>query len=259
MIKFLIYLLESSAVLAVFYILYIVVMKKETFFNLNRFFLIGIAIFSLLLPLVSFDFSQGKIPVIDNSIEEFNNFRTSYHETMETWDSDIYKIPVSTDVITTKVVESATVNWSDILLKFLIGLYILGVVFCISKLFWTFGKLRKMIITHPKTQIDGITVVNVSDPIAPFSFLKYAFVYEGIIDHRELDQIIAHEKTHIEEKHSIDLIFVQSLAAFLWFNPLIWKLIKSLKTIHEYIADKKIIKAGYSLVDYQTYQTINLQ
>lgn len=250
--KFLIYLLESSAVLAVFYILYIVVMKKETFFNLNRFFLIGIVTFSLLLPLMSFDFSQGKIAVIDNSIEEFSNFRTSYHETMETWEYDIYKNSVSKDVIITKVVESATVNWLDILLKFLIGIYIIGVVFCISKLFWTFGRLRKMILTNPKIQIDGITVVSVSYPIAPFSFLKYAFVYEGIIDNLELDQIIAHEKTHIEEKHSIDLIFVQFLAAFLWFNPLIWMLIKSLKITHEYIADKKIIKLGYSLVDYQT-------
>ena len=68
----------------------------------------------------------------------------------------------------------------------------------------------------------------------------------------EFDQILAHERTHIQQKHSIDLIFVQLLAAFFWFNPVIWRLIKSLKTTHEYIADKKIINSGYSLVEYQT-------
>ena len=253
MIKFIIYLLESSVVLAVFYLLYIVVMKKETFFNLNRFFLIGIVVFSLLLPLMSFDFSQGKIAVIDNSVEEFSKFRMSYYETIETWDYEVPKNSVSLDdSTTTKVIESPTIDWTAVLLKFVIGIYIIGIAFCLSKLFWTFRRLQKMILMHPQTQIDGIKVVKVSYPITPFSFLKYAFVYEAIIDTREFDQVIAHEKTHIQQKHSIDLIFLQFLAAFLWFNPLIWKLIKSLKTIHEYIADKKIIKAGYSLVDYQT-------
>lgn len=252
MIKFLIYLLESSTILAVFYVLYIVVMKKETFFNLNRFFLIGIVVFSLLLPLMSFDFSQGKIAVLDDSIEEFSKFRTSYYETAEAWEYEVSKAPVSLDDSTPKVIETATIDWRSILLKFVISIYIIGFLFCLSKLFWNFKRLRKMILMYPQEQIDGIRVVKVSHAIAPFSFLKYAFVYEGIIDTQELGQIIAHEKAHIEQKHSVDLIFIQFLAAFLWFNPLIWMLINSLKAIHEYIADKKTIKAGYSLVDYQT-------
>ncbi|WP_430409669.1 M56 family metallopeptidase [Kordia sp.] len=254
MIKFIIYLLESSAILAVLYLLYIVMMKKETFFTLNRFFLIGIVVFSLLLPLMSFDFSQGKIAVIDNSVEELNKFRTSYYETAEAWEYEANTTPISLDnsTPTTKVVESAPIDWTNILLKFVIGIYIIGIVFCLSKLFWTVRRLRNMILIYPTTQIDGITVVRVSHQIAPFSFLRYAFVHEEIVDTSALDQIIAHEKTHIEQKHSIDLIFIQFLAAFLWFNPLIWKLINSLKTTHEYIADKNIIKAGYSLVDYQT-------
>jgi hypothetical protein len=202
---------------------------------------------------MSFDFSQGKIAVIDNSVEEFSKFRVSYYETAEAWEYETYTVPVSLDnATTTKVVESVSVDWLTILLKFVIGIYIIGIIFCLSKLFWTFRRLRKMILMYPKTQIDGITIVSVSHPIAPFSCLRYAFVYEGVVDTQEFDQIIAHEKTHIDQKHSIDLIFVQFLAAFLWFNPLIWKLINSLKTTHEYIADKKIIKAGYSLVDYQT-------
>ncbi|WP_298520015.1 M56 family metallopeptidase [uncultured Kordia sp.] len=251
MIKFLIYLLESSAILAVFYLLY-VVMKKETFFNLNRFFLLGIVVFSLLLPLMSFDFSQGKIAVIDNSIEQFSKFRMSFYENAEALEYQVYKNPVSLDDSTTKVIETASIDWISILLMAIIGIYIIGVLFCLSKLFWNFRRLRKMILMHPQEQINGITVVKVSQPIAPFSFLTYAFVYDKVIDTPEIDQIIAHEKAHIEQKHSIDLICIQFLAAFLWFNPLIWMLINSLKAVHEYIVDKKIIKAGYSLVDYQT-------
>ncbi|WP_420572385.1 M56 family metallopeptidase [Kordia sp.] len=252
MIKLLIYLLESSVILAVFYGLFVLVMKKETFFNLNRFFLLGIVVFSLLLPSMSFDFSQGKIAVIDNSVEEFSKFRSSYYESAQTWEYDVSQVPVSTKDPKTTVIESASIDWTTILLKFIISIYVIGILFCLSKLFWSLRKLRKMILMYPKTQIDDVTVVKVARPIAPFSFLKYAFVYEGITETLELNQIITHEKAHIEQKHSVDLIFIQFLAAFLWFNPLIWMLINSLKTIHEYIADKKIIKAGYSLVDYQT-------
>jgi biopolymer transport protein ExbD len=109
-----------------------------------------------------------------------------------------------------------------------------------------------MIAIYPLLEMEGAKVVKIPYAAAPFSFLKYVFVHEAMVDTPEFVQILAHERTHIQQKHSIDLIFVQLLAAFFWFNPVIWQLLKSLKTTHEYIADKKIINSGYSLVDYQT-------
>ncbi|CAN0188815.1 unnamed protein product, partial [Chrysoparadoxa australica] len=78
------------------------------------------------------------------------------------------------------------------------------------------------------------------------------FVHEEALEDNAFQQILAHENTHIDQWHSIDLLFVQLLAAFLWFNPVTWQLIKSLKATHEYIVDKQMIKQGYSLVEYQT-------
>ncbi len=254
MIKFIIYLLESSAILALFYLLYVAVMKKETFFELNRFFLLGIVVFSLLFPLMSFDFSQGKIAVVDAPVQEISEFRTSYHEAMSSWEFNEQNLPNldNSSSQTIKETELAPIEWGTILLNLLIGVYAIGIIFCLSKMFLTIRWLGKTIKINPKVEIGGICVVKMPNPIAPFSFLNYAFVHHEIIDTPELDQIIAHEKAHIQQRHSLDLIFIQFLAAFLWFNPLIWMLIKSLKTTHEYIADKKIIKSGYSLVEYQT-------
>lgn len=82
--------------------------------------------------------------------------------------------------------------------------------------------------------------------------MKYVFVHEAMRQTEEFEQVLAHERTHIRQKHSLDLLIVQLVAAFLWFNPLVWHLIKSLKTTHEYIADRKMITQGYSLVEYQT-------
>ncbi|MEM6841534.1 MAG: M56 family metallopeptidase [Bacteroidota bacterium] len=103
-----------------------------------------------------------------------------------------------------------------------------------------------------KEIIDGVEVVKASHATAPFSFLNSIFVHQDVVQSEDFGQILAHEKVHIREWHSVDLLFVQLSAAVLWFNPVIWQLIKSLKTTHEYIADKKTIDQGYSLVAYQT-------
>ena len=132
MIKFIIYLLESSAILAAFYLLYVVLMKKETFFSFNRFFLIGIVIFSLLLPFMSFNFSQSNITVIDSSVEKFNKFRASYYENAETWEYESTKAPILQETSTTKVIETSTsIDWTTLLWKSIIWIYIAGdIVLC---------------------------------------------------------------------------------------------------------------------------------
>lgn len=82
--------------------------------------------------------------------------------------------------------------------------------------------------------------------------MNYVFVHDQFADSEDFRRIVEHERTHIEEKHTYDLFYVQLIAALLWFNPAIWLLLKSLKITHEYIADRKIIRSGYSVSEYQT-------
>lgn len=253
MARLILYLLESSAMLSLFYLLYMLMLRKETFFNLNRFFLLGIVVVSLLFPLVSFEFSPVKVAAVERPLQEISKFRLSYYEAMASWDFDSLN---SGRLSGGRNVESntsgATVDRTRLILFVVLILYTTGVVVCLSRTVWAFRRIRKMIATYPQRRVDGIKIIKVPYPTASFSFLNYVFVHEAMVDTPEFEQILVHERTHIQQKHSIDLIFVQLLAAFLWFNPVIWQLIKSLRTTHEYIADKKIINAGYSMVEYQT-------
>lgn len=250
MAKLFIYLLESGAVLACFYLLYILVLRRETFFSLNRFFLIGILIFSLLFPLLSFDFNSAKVMAVERPLEEISKLRKSYYEAMALWEfSGRAAAADHVDEGKSPVLINSREN---LIFNILLMVYIIGILVCLSRLAWTFTWIRKMIKSSPQVEVDGMKIIKLSTPIAPFSFLQYVFVHHALVNTPDFDQILAHEKTHIQERHSFDLIFVQLLAAFLWFNPVIWWLIKSLKTTHEYIADKKIISSGYSLVAYQT-------
>lgn len=248
--KLILYLLEVSASLAILYSLYLLLLKKETFFDLNRFFLLGILVISLLYPLVSFELAatQDQDSVIEASIEGLSEIRVSYYDALEAW-SNKGSIDNSGSEI---LYESQDVNASALILHLLLILYGIGLVAVVFRLFWTYSFIHRLKVSHPSEMIDGVLVVSVPYQLAPFSFMNAVFVFEDILDSEEFAQILAHEKTHIEQRHSLDLIFVQLLAAVLWFNPVVWLLIKSLKTTHEYIADKKMINQGYSLVEYQS-------
>jgi beta-lactamase regulating signal transducer with metallopeptidase domain len=253
MAKLIMYLLESSALLAFFYLLYVLVLRKETFFSLNRFFLLGILAFSLLFPLVSFDISPTEVTVLERPIAEISKARMSYYEAMAAWEFEARSAAGSArGVAESGAAASAGVDWVRLAIDGILLLYAIGVLVCLSRTFWTLRWIRKVIARHPHEELEGIKVVKLPQPISSFSFLNYVFVPDTLVDSSEFQQILAHEKTHIDQRHSVDLLIVQLLAAFLWFNPVIWQLIKSLKTTHEYIADKKIITSGYSLVEYQT-------
>jgi len=249
MAKLLVYLLESSAVLALFYAAYLLVLRKETFFSLNRFFLLGILVLSLLFPFMRFDLNPTHVAAVERPIEEISKLRITYYEAMAQWEFD-GRAANGSSVGARK--GQSDFEWTRFWFSAFLTVYAIGTVVCLSRTMWTLRRIWKMRRVYPLTEVDDVKVVVVPNPIAPFSFLNYVFVHGAMVDGPEFKQILVHERTHVRQGHSIDLIFVQVFAAFFWFNPVIWQLIKSLKTAHEYIADRKIINSGYSLVEYQT-------
>jgi len=238
--------------LSVLYALYLFLLQKETFFHINRFFLLVIPIFSFLLPLLSFDIYPANGGMMSQPIERLSDIRMSYYDAMQDWSmtgGQLADGQVMTETDGTSFNE-AKVHY--LILAILLFIYGLGLLILITRLIWTCVWIRRLRVSHPMEVIDGVNVVKVSHPMTPFSFLEAVFVNKDMLHTEEFLQILAHEKTHIRQRHSIDLIFVQLLAAGLWFNPVVWLLIKSLKTTHEYIVDKKMINQGYSLVEYQT-------
>ena len=236
--------------LVVLYSLYQLVLKKLTFFSFNRFFLIAILVFSLVIPLLSVDLWPTANPVVDQPVVQLRDMRLAYYQAFEDWD---FERGGTAELIgSSPSLASTSVDLNKISLSTILIIYLVGVIVLVSRTLWTFVWIRKLKTEHPSEEIDGVSVIKVSYPIAPFSFMNDVFLHSESLKDESFQQILAHEKTHINQRHSIDLIFVQLIAAILWFNPVVWRLIKSLKATHEYIVDKQMINQGYSLVEYQT-------
>jgi hypothetical protein len=85
-----------------------------------------------------------------------------------------------------------------------------------------------------------------------FSFFRWIFVAREPSSHEEMEQIIAHEKIHADQFHTIDLILVELLTSLMWFNPLIWKMKNTVQLVHEYLADEGVLSTGIDVFHYQT-------
>jgi len=249
--SFILYLFEASLVLIVLYGAYRFLLCKETFFSFNRFFLISILALSLLLPLVSFEFINAGESFINQQGTELGLARNSYHTTFENW-SEWSTISTEDNASWWQQFTSQDWGFWRIIMVLAIVIYTIGLTYRVFKLSLGYVKIYQMKKKLVATDLDGLNVMEVAPNMAPFSFLNTVFIPANIEDETEYAQILAHEKTHIQQRHSIDLIFVQLIAAFLWFNPVVWLLIKSLKQTHEYIADKNMLQQGFSLVEYQS-------
>jgi hypothetical protein len=240
------YVAEASVLLAVFYLVYLSMLSKETFFHLNRIVLLIIPLLSLAIPLLRVDFSDVPAIPVDQPLASISTLSRSYYDAMASWEFE-----VGSEHTSTTTTENA-LTWRHALVYSFILIYFGGVLICLSRTVWSVRWVMKVLSNHTPVESSGIKLVKVSYPTAPFSFLNYVFVHAPFAESTDFRQVLDHERTHIEEKHTIDLIYVQLVAALFWFNPFIWQLLKSLKIIHEYIADRKIIQSGYSVIEYQT-------
>jgi TonB family protein len=97
---------------------------------------------------------------------------------------------------------------------------------------------------------DGLRLVVSHKDINPFSIFGIVFVNKTHTDKEGLSQIIAHEKVHIRQFHSFDVLIAELVCAVYWINPFFWKIRESLKSTHEYLADEQVREQGFDLAGY---------
>ena len=223
MTDFLIYDLKVAVLIAVFYMFYRLMLARETFHRVNRIVLLATAVASFILPLC----------VITT------------HQTV------VMPMPVIDVELGSAVIEEETpsVPFWQLALPIL---YIIGMVTTLANTLWSMFRITSLIKhseQHP--QPDGTVIcVTGNAALAPFSWMHYIVMNRS--DYETHDAaILTHERGHIRLRHSWDLILVDLLTAFQWFNPAMWMLRSDLRAIHEYEADGAVLSQGINARQYQ--------
>ena len=242
---FTIYAIKSAICLALLYLPYTLLMRRDTFHAFNRVLLLGIVVLSLVLPLVNIHVISNALPIeevsITNELDEAFGFVEEDVPMME----DDYAI---TPTATIETIEKPIITWPSTLVL----VYIIGIVVCLG---WKTLQLIRLYRYIPsnclwKDTIDGIMVYGHFDEVCPFSWMNSIVITDE--DYRTNPSVMQHERAHIHLHHSWDNLFVSAVEVLQWFNPCIWMLDYSLREVHEYEADAEVLSQGVTLQNYQS-------
>jgi hypothetical protein len=138
--------------------------------------------------------------------------------------------------------------WTDLLL----AVYFLGAAVVVFRLSWHGLQLARLLRQAHVVHWDGQRVVLLDDDVPPFSFLGLVFVRRPAEDGGgdALAHVIAHERTHVRQFHSLDIVLVQAATALQWFNPFVWAYREALRDVHEYLADRAVLAGGHDTATY---------
>jgi beta-lactamase regulating signal transducer with metallopeptidase domain len=231
----LLYLLRVSAGTMLFYLCYILFFSKDTFYLRNRIFLIGLLLLSIIIPVLK----VFNIFAVDSTIEHTNSM-----------DSIILSGAIIGATVSEKIT-SFDLNSLFIWLYFSISVFFL--LRALTSMARTLMIIRRGSIQD--TKFPKVVLSDMEHP--PFSFFPYVVIPKKTFESGDYLEILAHEKAHIRQGHTFDLLLSELLIVFLWFNPFMWLIKRSMVLNHEYLADNFSIKSSSSIKEYQ-YKLLNI-
>ncbi|MCE7039161.1 M56 family metallopeptidase [Dyadobacter sp. CY312] len=237
--SFSIWLFQASVAIILLAACYKLLLEKLTFFEWNRAYLLLGMLACLVIPVLPspsfltnllFDTTAGETYLFDLPLK----FNTT-------------SVNTSTSNVTV-----ASMDWQTWSVRLLATVYLMGVFYKIVGLLMSLAKLSKLKRNSILVDTSNDIQVFSQDKLPTFSFFKNIFLNEktSLLNDWEMQQIMFHERIHIVQKHSYDVIFYEVATIVFWFNPCVYYLSKEIRQVHEYLVDHELnidksTSAGY--------------
>jgi len=221
------YLLEANIYMAAFYLLYFLLLTNETHYKLNRAYLLITCVIAYIIPLIQV-----------GTLRPANQGENVIHIIL----NPAFKPGTGADA------------YNFILQDLVLYGYILGAIVMFG--IFVFKLIRLLQLTRAQNSMldDKYKLVKIEGSNTAFSFFNYVFIGTKVAG---TDTIIRHELVHTDQKHSLDIIFLELIKIISWFNPFIYLLQRSLKTVHEYIADEHTAAYENDALTYSSFLVSN--
>ena len=213
----------------ILYYTYRLLFGKCNRFNVCRIILLTMSVFAFVFPFISIKIS-GQMPeyffIMDN-VEILSN-------------NEI--------ILETENVKNNSLSF----LQIVSVAYIIGVIFSFMKMIFNIYKVNKIKQGKKFEIIDNVKIIYTEENHIPFSFFNCIYLPDEINN----PLILKHEMSHVKNHHSLDVILMEIMISFQWFNPFIYKMKKELQNVHEYIADNEAVE---NETDKSNYMMLLLQ
>jgi TonB family protein len=231
------YLLQASASMALFYLLYITCFRKETFYRYNRILLLSAFIGSALLPLLPIPALQWEKTAQEEGPLPLVYLNNNVHASTQT-----NGVP-------------SVAHWWDPLLQhagsFLLAIYSGVAIALLLVHIIQLMKIRRLARTGDHYVQNNIRYVQIAGLGAPFSFLRTIFFDPNAHGQTELQHILKHEEAHVQQFHSADMLLSAAYCCLCWINPFAWLCKRAMQLNLEFLADEAAISAFQAPVAYQ--------
>ncbi len=247
-----VFLLKAAIVLSILLGFYKLVLQEESFFSINRGYLLSGLVLTFVLPFVTLPElvdHQGIVEKVASGSTIMNTNEPSV-ETIYLLPDEVpnYEIKENADEVIPSNLSSdiGTMHWIGLLYFF--GVIILSLNF-FAQLLAIFLKVNG---SKDRLRNNRCIILNQTDETEPSSFFNYVFISPSQYDKNTYEQILEHEKVHVQKYHSIDLLLSELAIIILWFNPLVWLYRKELEKNIEYQTDASLLES--KKVDSEDYQ-----
>lgn len=225
------YLLKFTAILLILFSFYAFFLESENIHQLKRFYLLLSIVAALIIPLITF-----------TQYIEPENFTTFIN-------SPISQKAIQTPFENTAVGSPKKLNYILIILSIIYGLGVLlfGIRF-VKNIRGIYLKIKQCTIVKTEKYLH----VLVPNFVIPHTFLNYIFLNRQKFEAQLIpNEVLLHEQAHAQQKHTLDILFIEVLQIVFWFHPLCYFIKKSIKLNHEFLADKAVLKNGINPIRYQ--------
>lgn len=212
--------------------MYHLFLQREKMHRFNRFYLLAAIAFSLVLPFIAIEVYTDVVP-----------------EPMPT----LSNIPAVTFDAQASVTQESAINYLPYIAWGIYGL--IALVLAIRFKLNIFQFTRK-IKTNETIEHEGAVLVLVDEPVLPHTFFHYIFINKSDYENRRIEEeLFTHELAHVNQKHTLDILFIEILKTLLWFNPMFYFYKKAIQLNHEFLADEVVVADA----DIAGYQQLLLQ
>lgn len=226
------YLLKLSISLSIVYLFYQLFLRRLTFYNWNRWYLLIYSMVCFIIPFINVFTIIVKQPALRESA--IINYIPAITQMANSGGTNVER-------------DAAGINWMQVTIMVIAAGMLLMIVRLLLQYYSLFKMRSKAVLLYE----DKVKLYHIDEPVMPFSFGRGIYVNQHQHSESELKEIIRHEFIHVKQRHSFDIIWSEVLCILNWYNPFAWLLRHDIRQNLEFIADQQVLQTGFDRKQYQ--------